>query len=128
MRRFSLLVTKRRFFYALHFDLMMIRVRTCQSGIKFVSELGMALQIKREGENAVKRILIVAAVLLSTVVVAAPVSAGQIDDYIDGPWMNAYSDAIRHLIPIDSATRFRRKAPPDSDRFRHPGLELGDAG
>jgi hypothetical protein len=40
----------------------------------------------------------------------------------------AYSDAIRHLIPIDSATRFRRKAPPDSDRFRHPGLELGDAG
>jgi len=32
----------------------------------------------------------------------------------------AYSDAIRHLIPIDSATRFRRKPPPDSDRFRHP--------
>jgi len=32
----------------------------------------------------------------------------------------AYSDAIRHLIPIDSATPFRRKPPPDSDRFRHP--------
>ena len=34
--------------------------------------------------------------------------------------MVAYSDAIRHLIPIDSATPFRRKPPPDSDRFRHP--------
>ena len=34
--------------------------------------------------------------------------------------VDAYSDAIRHLIPIDSATRFRRKPPPDSDRFRHP--------
>jgi len=32
----------------------------------------------------------------------------------------AYSDAIRHLIPIDSATPFRRKPPPDSGRFRHP--------
>lgn len=34
--------------------------------------------------------------------------------------VDAYSDAIRHLIPIDSATPFRRKPPPDSDRFRHP--------
>jgi hypothetical protein len=31
--------------------------------------------------------MIIAAVLLSTVVFAAPASAGQIDDYIDGPWM-----------------------------------------
>ena len=47
----------------------------------------MALHIKREGENAVKRTLIIAAVILSTVVFAAPVSANPIKDYIDGPWM-----------------------------------------
>ena len=43
-----------------------------------------------------------------------------IRDLFTDTFRNAYSDAIRHLIPIDSATRFRRKPPPDSDRFRHP--------
>ena len=33
----------------------------------------------------------------------------------------AYSDGFRHLIPIDSATLFRSKAPPPhSEAFRHP--------
>jgi hypothetical protein len=41
----------------------------------------------REEGNAVKRTLIIAAVLLSTVVVALPALASSIDGYIDGPWM-----------------------------------------
>jgi hypothetical protein len=65
---------------------MMIRVRTCQSGIKFVSEMDWHCSYKGKG-NTVKRTLIIAAVLLSTVLVALPALASQIDDYIDGPWM-----------------------------------------
>jgi len=42
---------------------------------------------KREEGNAVKRTLIIAAVLLSTVAFALPASASSIDIYIDGPWM-----------------------------------------
>ena len=41
----------------------------------------------REGGNAVKRILIVAAVLLSTVAFVLPASAGPIGTYINGPWL-----------------------------------------
>jgi hypothetical protein len=41
----------------------------------------------REGGKAVKRTLIIAAVLLATVVFALPAPAGSIDGYIDGPWM-----------------------------------------
>lgn len=51
---------------------------------------------------------------------AVPIISVQFDWATSVDAFNAYSDAIRHLIPIDSATRFRRKPPPDSDRFRHP--------
>jgi outer membrane protein OmpA-like peptidoglycan-associated protein len=33
---------------------------------------------------------------------------------------NAYSDRLRHPIPIDPATLFRSNPPPDSEAFRHP--------
>jgi hypothetical protein len=32
----------------------------------------------------------------------------------------AYSDRLRHPIPIDPATLFRSNPPPDSEAFRHP--------
>ena len=32
----------------------------------------------------------------------------------------AYSDRLRHPIPIDPATLFRSNSPPDSDVLRHP--------
>lgn len=60
------------------FDLMMIRVRTCQSGINFVSEMDWHCSYKGKG-NTVKRTMIIAAVILSTVVFALPAIAGLVD-------------------------------------------------
>ena len=51
-------------------------VGTGRSGINFVYEFEWHCSYK-EGGNAVKRILIVAAVLLSTVAFALPASAGR---------------------------------------------------
>jgi hypothetical protein len=52
----------------------------------------------QEGGNAVKRTLIMAAVILSIVAFAPPASAVSIQDYVDGPWMkflfgSSYSNA-----------------------------------
>ena len=56
----------------------MNRVRACQSGIDFYLKWAGTAHT-REGGNAVKRTLIIAVVLLSTVVFALTASAGPID-------------------------------------------------
>jgi hypothetical protein len=70
-------VEKRRFFCSVYY---------CQSGIDFVMEMAGTAN-RGKGGYAVKRTRIIAAVLLSTVLFTLPASAGPIDSYIGGPWL-----------------------------------------
>jgi hypothetical protein len=57
-----------------------------QSGINFVLTIGECCEYLEKGK-ALKRILIFVVLLLSTVAFALPVTAGSIDSYLNGPWL-----------------------------------------